>query len=103
MPLGNLAKSDGRREDRDEVHYRARATHADGRTLQLLIVNISPHGFMARCDASVAEDDQLRVTLPGLGAVPADVRWALGGRVGCELGKPIGLGDYYELLAAILR
>jgi len=103
MAYGSAADPDGRREGRDEVHYRARAACADGRTLQLLVVNISPHGFMARCEADVGEGDRLAVTLPCVGAVPADVRWALGGRIGCELASPLGLASYYELLATITR
>lgn len=103
MPFGNVARTDGRREDRDEVHHRARAMHADGRTLPLLIVNISPNGFMARSEATMAEGDRLRVALPGIGTQAAEVRWSLGGRVGCQLDSPIRLGDYYELLATLMR
>ncbi len=103
MPFGKLAQTDGRREDRDEVHYRARATHADGRTLPLLIVNISPNGFMARCESEMAEGDTLRIALPGVGTQPAEVRWALGGRIGCQLDRPIRLADYYELLVTMMQ
>jgi len=31
------------------------------------------------------------------------VRWSLGGRIGCELDRPIGMAEYYELLAALLK
>ncbi|MBM3928781.1 MAG: PilZ domain-containing protein [Sphingomonadales bacterium] len=103
MPFGKLVHMDDRREDRDAVHHRARATHADGRVLQLLVVNISPNGFMARSDAAMAEGDRLRIALPGVGMAPAEVRWALGGRIGCQFDQPIRLGDYYELLAALMR
>lgn len=94
---------DDRREERDEVHHRARASHADGRALTLLLVNISPHGFMARCDAAVVEEDRIHVTLPAAGRVPARVVWSLGGRVGCQFADPVPRARYYELLAALLR
>ena len=103
MPYGNLAQSDGRREDRDEVHHRTRATHPDGRTLQLLVVNLSPHGCMARCEAPIADGDTIRIMLPGVGQMPAHVRWALGGRIGCQFDRPIPIAHYYELLAILLR
>lgn len=103
MAIGNLAASDDRREDRDEVHYRTRATHADGRMLPLLVVNISPHGFMARCEAPLADGDPIRVMLPGLNNRPAQVRWALGGRIGCQFDSAVPLAHYYELLAILLR
>ena len=103
MPQAKLANSDERSVDRDEVHHRTRATHADGRTLQLLVVNISPHGFMARCEAPVGENDRLKVLLPGVGQVPARVRWSLGGRIGCQFDTAMPLAHYYELLAILLR
>ncbi|URW77129.1 PilZ domain-containing protein [Sphingomonas donggukensis] len=103
MPIGNLALSDDRREDRDEVHYRTRAIHADGRSLQLLVVNISPHGFMARCESPLADGDAVRVMLPGLNNRAAKVRWALGGRIGAQFDSPVPLAHYYELLAILMR
>ncbi len=103
MQHGGLAFSDIRREDRDEVHYRTRAVHADGRPLQVLVVNLSPHGFMARCEARMADADLIRITLPGVGQLATHVRWALGGRIGCQFERPISLAHYYELLAIVLR
>ena len=41
--------------------------------------------------------------LDGEASVAAEVRWSLGGRIGCELDRPIGMAEYYELLAALLR
>ncbi|MBX9797113.1 PilZ domain-containing protein [Sphingomonas sp.] len=98
-----LAFRDDRAATRDEVHYRTRATGPDKRPLELLLVNISAQGLMARCDAPLAPGDRIAVTLPGLGAVPAEVRWALGGRIGCELASKIAVADYYDLLAALLK
>lgn len=103
MAAGNLAFSDPRREDREEVHHRTRAVTADGNSLPLLVVNISPHGMMARCEATVGEGDVLRVALPGLGQVRGEVRWSLGGRLGCQFDRPIALAPYYELIATLLR
>ena len=75
---------DRRLVERDEVHYRARAFGLDAQPVTLLIVNISPHGLMARCEKPFVEGDRMRVTLPAVGVVAAEVRWSLGGR----LGKP---------------
>ncbi len=98
-----LAYRDDRLVGRDEVHYRARAFGPDARPLHLLVVNISALGLMARCDADYGAGDRLRITLPVLGVVVAEIRWALGGRIGCELDRPIDLADYYELLAHLIR
>ena len=94
---------DERSEPRDAVHHRTRAVHPDGRLLPLLIVNTSQSGFMARCEAACAEGDRLRVDLPQIGNVVAEVRWALGGRLGCRLERQLGLAEYYTLLAGLRR
>lgn len=101
--LGNLAYADGRREDRDEVHYRVKALGPDDRALNLLIVNISPHGMMARCETGFEIGDHIRMTLPAVGVVIAEVRWSLGGRIGCQFDTAIDLAGYYELAAVMVK
>ena len=56
---------------------------------------------MARCEGPMAPGDRLRVVLPGAGPRVAEVRWALGGRIGCRFDRVIGLGDYVSALAAM--
>ena len=94
---------DNRALARDEVHYRARAFGPDAQQVSLLIVNLSALGLMARADLPYAVGQRLRVTLPVVGVVVAEIRWSLGGRLGCELDRPIDLADYYELLAVMLK
>lgn len=98
-----VAYRDERSIGRDEVHYRTRAVGPDGRLLSIVIVNISAMGLMARCDGVFAEGERIGITLPVLGAVNAQIRWSLGGRIGCELDRMIELADYYALLAAMLK
>jgi len=102
MTQAGAIKSDQREAPRDEVHYRTRGTLGDGRTLQLLIVNMSARGLMARCEASMSEGESVRVRLPVVGTVSAHVRWALGGRFGCELDQVIPLADYLLVLATMV-
>lgn len=94
---------DRRLIERDEVHYRARAFGPDAQPVTLLIVNISPHGLMARCEKPFAEGDRIRVTLPAVGVVAAEIRWALGGRLGASFDTAIDLAAYYELVAQLLK
>jgi hypothetical protein len=101
--MANLAYADDRREGRDEVHYRARTFGPDAKAHTLLIVNISAHGLMARCDASFEIGDRIRVTLPVVGATAGEVRWSLGGRIGCQFDTAIDLASYYELIAIMLK
>jgi hypothetical protein len=99
----SVAFKDDRLITRDEVHYRARGTGPDGRPVSMLIVNMSAMGLMARTEAPLVVGDRVRLMLPVIGSIDADIRWALGGRVGCELGRTIDLADYYELLAIMLK
>ena len=95
--------NDERSEPRDAVHHRTRAAHPDGRLIPLVIVNTSQSGLMARCDAPCEEGDRLRIDLPQIGHVVAEVRWCLGGRLGCRLERALGLAEYYTLLAGLRR
>jgi len=101
--MGNLALAEFRREGRDDVHFRARAFGPDAKQHSLLIVNISPHGLMARCDWDFEIGDRLRLQLPVVGVVAADVRWSLGGRLGAQFEPAIDLAGYYDLIATMLR
>ena len=102
MGAAALAYNERRELPRDEVHYRTRATDAGGRSVGLLIVNLSAQGLMARTPRDHAVGERMTVTLPVVGSVIAEVRWSLGGRIGCELTRPIDLADYYGLLAAMV-
>ncbi len=99
----NLALRDDREVGRDEVHYRARAFGADAQASNLLVVNMSPHGLMARCDRDHAEGDRIRIVLPVAGSVAAEVRWSLGGRIGTRFDTAFDLASYYEMLATMLK
>ncbi|MDP5278172.1 PilZ domain-containing protein [Sphingomonas sp. DG1-23] len=101
--IGNLALADDRQEMRDDVHYRARAYGPDARQLTFLVVNLSPHGLMARCDTPFETGDRLRIVLPVAGTLVAEVRWSLGGRLGCQFDPAIDLASYYELVAVLLK
>lgn len=88
---------------RDEVLYRVRAFGPDARDLSLLVVNLSARGLMARTGASHAVGERLRVMLPVIGVVVAEIRWSLGGGIGCELERAIGVADYDDMLAVMLK
>ena len=101
--LANLAMTDRRAVHRDEVHHRAKAIGPDGASLALLIVNISAHGLMARCDHPVEPGDHIRFTLPLVGECTTEIRWALGGRFGGHFTRPVPDRDYHAMLAQMTR
>ncbi len=90
---------DSRRTKRDIVSFRAQMDGPAGIRGSVLIVDISPFGFMSRSSAALAPGDVVAVRLPVVGARAARVVWSLGGRVGGEFLDFIPAEPYARLLA----
>lgn len=89
-----------RRAQRDEVALPTRMFGQDQQGSDVLLVNISPLGFMAREYVETPKGAIVRLALPRLGQVAAKVVWSLGGRVGAEFIKPIDHYAYSAMLSA---
>ena len=89
-----------RRAPRDEVALPTRMYVKDHQGSDVLLVNISPLGFMVREYGETPKGAIVRLALPRLGQVPAKVVWSLGGRVGAEFIKPIDSYAYTAMLNA---
>jgi len=94
---------DDRSEPRIDVIHRTRLASMDGVERLATVVNVSARGLMVRVDGEYGEGDRVQITLPRVGKVAAQVRWSLGGRIGCRLQRMIGMSDYHQLLQAIRR
>lgn len=94
---------DDRALARDEVQYRVRGLGPDAKPVDLLIVNLSAMGLMARTNARYQVGERVRLMLPVVGTVVAEIRWSLGGRMGFELDRTIDLAEYYALLAVMTK
>ncbi len=103
MSLAQRLPDDDRREPRQPVLHRTRAAQANGAELPVVVVNISPRGFMARSEAPHEAGDLLAIQMPVIGALEAEVRWSLGGRIGCRLLRPIDPADYVLMLQIMMR
>jgi hypothetical protein len=103
MGLERHSFREKRFDDRIPVCHRTRAVGPDGQPLSLVIVDLSVNGLMARCEAKLEAGSRLQVMFPMIGMCFAEVRWALGGRIGCELDHPIALESYYEVLTMLTR
>lgn len=98
--VDNDAKyAEQRRAPRDEVALPTRM-FTDQLGGDVLLVNISPLGFMAREYGETPKGTLVRLALPRLGQVSARVVWSLGGRVGAEFIKPIDSYAYTAMLNA---
>ena len=89
-----------RRAPRDEVALPTRMFTQDQRGSDVLLVNISPLGFMVREYGETPKGTIVRIALPRLGQVSAKVMWSLGGRLGAEFIKPIDSYAYTAMLNA---
>jgi hypothetical protein len=94
----NLDFAEQRRAPRDEVALPTRMFTQDHHGSDVLLVNISPLGFMVREYGETPKGAIVRLALPRLGQVSAKVVWSLGGRVGAEFIKPI---DHYAYMAML--
>jgi hypothetical protein len=74
--------------------------YADRRAAYVLLVNISPLGFMVREYGTTQKGAMVRLVLPRLGEVEAQVVWSLGGRIGAEFTKEIDSYAYAAMLSA---
>ena len=101
--LAARVQPDRRQSERDEVFYRTRASAAGLGSFPAQVVNISANGFMARTEMELPIGQALTIRLPVVGEVKAEVRWALGGRIGCQFARMIELAAYLELLGTLLK
>jgi len=89
-----------RRAPRDDVALPTRMLDSDRRSADVLLVNISPLGFMVREYGQTPKGAVVRLILPRLGECEAHVVWSLGGRVGAEFSKEIDPYAYAAMLNA---
>ncbi len=89
-----------RRSRRDDVALPTRMFTHEQRSSDVLLVNISQHGFMVREYGETPKGTLVRLALPRLGQVSARVVWSLGGRLGAEFIKPIDEYAYTAMLNA---
>ena len=86
---------------RDEVDFITLST-LNGRIKdRVRVVDLSPLGFSVRSSASAIRGDRLRLLLPVVGDVEAQVAWALKGCMGGWFTRPIAHDSYALLLAAV--
>ena len=70
------------RKDRRQVRVTAVAYLADGTAVAVRVTNISYEGCELETDATLPIGEKLKIALPRLGEIYAQVRWALEGKAG---------------------
>ena len=74
----------GRRAERLAVDESARLRPNGWSSLEVEMVDVSEHGFRARCEARVCPGSGVTLDVPGIGPVDAQVEWQRGGEIGAR-------------------
>ncbi len=80
-----------RRVERTKVSAIAQIRSTACYSVEVRIRDVSQCGFMAECQDPIAIGSSVALDVPGIGAVRAQVRWQIGGRMGGMFRDPISL------------
>lgn len=80
-----------RQAERTPISTKARLTQQNWYSVEVSLRDLSSSGFMAECPENVAIGSYVSLEVPGVGAVRAQVRWQVGGRMGGMFLDPIHL------------
>jgi hypothetical protein len=78
----HVSHVDRRRSRREAIHADTLMTDREGRLSGVRLLNLSEDGFMAITDVDQCEREPIRIDMPIVGWVRADIVWVLGERIG---------------------
>jgi hypothetical protein len=84
-----VAAAERRRAERREVALDTLMADREGRTFAVRILNLSGAGFMAQSEWPLCERAPVRVDIPTIGWLRAEIVWVLGDCVGGNFREPI--------------
>lgn len=94
-------REDRRRMPRDEVDLVTMATRTGKIRISVRLVDISPLGFHCRSAETFERGEKIRILLPLVGDIEAEIAWALKGCFGGWFNENISSATYPRLLATI--
>ena len=77
-----VAYADRRRVEREDISADTLMTDREGRLSGIRLLNLSEDGFMAVTDMDQREREPIRVDMPMVGWIRAEIVWVLGERIG---------------------
>ena len=96
-----LSVTELRRSTRHPVQFRVMGEHRRLGDLQLEIVNISAHGFMASSEAPLGRGERVIIRLPHVGRIEAHLIWITTDRAGYQFERIIRLDDFNTMIEAL--
>lgn len=88
-PRETLAQINRRRSERHSLALETQMMKRGGKAFSARIMNISLHGFLVDTDIALNERNHVKIDIPTIGWVRADLVWVLGSRVGGEFVEPL--------------
>ena len=83
----------GRRTERRTVSGSTRLRPNGWSSLEVAMLDLSEHGFRARCEARMKVGGTVSVDIPGVGGVDAQVEWHRGDEFGARFYRPVDLSE----------
>lgn len=84
-------KPERRRVDRVPLCRAAQLRPNGWSRFEVQLVDLSPRGFRARCDALLKVGNYVAIEIPGIGSVDARVIWRKLGEIGAQFVHPVDL------------
>ena len=85
------ARVQGRKADRVRVDAPARLRPNSWSSVEVQVLDLSAHGFRARCEARLLAGAGVTLDIDGIGPVDAQVEWRRGDEFGARFYTPIAL------------
>jgi hypothetical protein len=85
----HVAQVSRRRIVRQDIQADTLMTDREGRLSGVRLLNLSEDGFMAITDMDQCEREPIRIDMPVVGWVRADIIWVLGERIGAAFREPL--------------
>lgn len=96
-----LTVTDLRRAARHPVDHKVIGEHRRLGDVQLHIINLSAHGFMAEGETELGRGERVVIRLPEVGRIEAHLIWANEGRAGFQFERIIRLEDFMRMVEAL--
>ncbi len=94
-----VAYADRRRAARENINADTLMTDREGRLSGIRLLNLSEDGFMAVTDMDQREREPIRVDMPMVGWVRAEIVWVLGERIGAAFRESLSP----QMLSAVVN
>ncbi len=95
--------SNRRRAEREDIAADTLMTDRAGRLSGVRLLNLSEDGFMAVTDMDQTDRESIRIDMPVVGWVRADIVWVLGERIGASFRESLSPQEWHAIVAEVGR